>query len=82
MRACVRNVRQVLNVRTAAACELDLTSGSATNLIAVDAQRLMDCAGSLHELWGLPVQVLMEAVLQPLAVPFIQYYSSIVLSFL
>lgn len=59
MRACVRNVRQVLKVRTAAACQLDLTAGSATNLIAVDAQRLMDCAGSLHELWGLPVQVLL-----------------------
>ncbi|CAN0519158.1 unnamed protein product, partial [Scytosiphon promiscuus] len=49
--------RQVLDVRTMDATEVGLTAGSATNLIAVDAQRLMDTAGSLHELWGLPVQV-------------------------
>ncbi|CAM9097657.1 unnamed protein product, partial [Laminaria digitata] len=49
--------RQVLDVRTMDAAEVGLTAGSATNLIAVDAQRLMDTAGSLHELWGLPVQV-------------------------
>lgn len=49
--------RRVLDVRTMEATEAGLTAGSATNLIAVDAQRLMDTAGSLHELWGLPVQV-------------------------
>lgn len=49
--------RQVLDVRTMDAAEAGLTAGSATNLIAVDAQRLMDTAGSLHELWGLPLQV-------------------------
>lgn len=49
--------RQVLNVRAMNTSELGLTAGSATNLIAVDSQRLIDAAGSLHELWGLPVQV-------------------------
>lgn len=49
--------RQVLNVRSVDTTEVGLTAGSATNLIAVDAQRLMDTAGSLHELWSLPVQV-------------------------
>ena len=49
--------RQVLNVRSVGASEVGLTAGSAANLIAVDAQRLMDAAGSLHELWGLPLQV-------------------------
>lgn len=50
--------RQVLGVRAVDACEVGLTAGSAVNLLAVDAQRLMDTAGSLHELWGLPFQVL------------------------
>ena len=50
--------RQVLDVRAMDTAEVGLTAGSATNLIAVDAQRLMDTAASLHELWGLPVQVL------------------------
>ncbi|CAM9676299.1 unnamed protein product, partial [Hapterophycus canaliculatus] len=49
--------RQVLDVRTVDAAGVGLTAGSAANLIAVDAQRLMDTAGSLHELWGLPLQV-------------------------
>lgn len=49
--------RQVLDVRSVDASEAGLTAGSAANLIAVDAQRLMDTAGSLHELWGLPLQV-------------------------
>ncbi|CAM9529906.1 unnamed protein product [Ectocarpus sp. 4 AP-2014] len=49
--------RQVLEVRSVDASGVGLTAGSATNLIAVDAQRLMDTAGSLHELWGLPLQV-------------------------
>lgn len=50
--------RQVLDVRSVDAAGVGLTAGSAANLIAVDAQRLMDTAGSLHELWGLPLQVL------------------------
>lgn len=49
--------RQVLEVRSVDASGVGLTAGSAANLIAVDAQRLMDTAGSLHELWGLPLQV-------------------------
>lgn len=48
---------QVLDARSVDASEVGLTAGSAANLIAVDAQRLMDTAGSLHELWGLPLQV-------------------------
>lgn len=49
--------RQALTVPSARVDELGLSAGTATNLIAVDAQRLMDAAGSLHELWALPVQV-------------------------
>lgn len=49
--------RQVLGVRAVDASEAGLSAGSAVNLLAVDAQRLMDTAGSLHELWGLPFQV-------------------------
>lgn len=49
--------RQVLGVRAVDANEVGVTAGSAVNLLAVDAQRLMDTAGSLHELWGLPFQV-------------------------
>lgn len=60
-RACsflgLRSHSQVLDVRSIDASEVGLTAGSAANLIAVDAQRLMDTAGSLHELWGLPLQV-------------------------
>ena len=48
----------MLDVRSVDASKVGLTAGSAANLIAVDAQRLMDTAGSLHELWGLPLQVL------------------------
>lgn len=56
--ACTGPCRQVLGVRAVDASEVGLTAGSAVNLLAVDAQRLMDTAGSLHELWGLPFQVL------------------------
>lgn len=56
-RSLARSLRQVLDVRSVDASEVGLTAGSAANLIAVDAQRLMDTAGSLHELWGLPLQV-------------------------